>query len=264
MGAGELRTIAVIIPSRPQPLQEAFLTRAVGGIRAQTALTSLRARVLVGIDRGQTLPVAIAERLGIEAVQSEGQSQALACNAAAREIGDAELVAFLEDDDEWLPHYLEQALEALEHAPFVSSTQLEVDAGGLVIRINDFATPSGWLMDRRVWETVGPFDPQFRYHLDNDWLGRLADRGFDRVHLVEATAPVDPSVAAQVRPWLANVVALGGGRVQLLRHAHATPLVRRLVHPGSGMARIAADPRTGGRSESETQELLRRYGRIPW
>jgi hypothetical protein len=42
------------------------------------------------------------------------------------------------------------------------------------------------------------------------------------------------------------------------------PLIRRLVHSGSGMARIAADPALQEVSRSESARVLARYGRIPW
>ena len=175
-----------------------------------------------------------------------------------------DFIAFLEDDDEWRPPFLGVALPALEQAPFVSSTQLEIHPNGEVVCINDFPTPSGWIMRRAVWEAIGGFDETYRFHLDNEWLGRLADVKIPRIHLVESTAPTIPSLLSTLRPRLHRALTFSGGCVTLRRHQYPAPLVRRMVHRGSGMAQIQLDPEKRAVSDAENQRLIDRFGRVPW
>ena len=116
------------------------------------------------------------------------QGQAAAINAAMAEAR-GDYLAILEDDDCWRPNFIEHGLRAIGEYDFVSSNQLEVPPGGDAGRINDFPTPSGWFMRRDLWREIGGMDISYRYHLDNDWLGRLSDAGKRRLHLVEAAAP---------------------------------------------------------------------------
>ncbi|MGZ5662480.1 MAG: glycosyltransferase [Usitatibacter sp.] len=258
-------SLAVVVPSRHQPQQTAFLERSVGSVRAQGASADFDVCVIVGIDAGETARMApLAERLGLRLAESPLASQAAALNAALA-VSDSDFVAFLEDDDVWHPRYLHAAQRALSMgAAFVSSTQLEVDENDVVLRINDFPTPSGWFMTRAAFEAVGPFDESYRFHLDNEWLGRLGESGVERLHLVESTAPVETRFLSQVRPWLLNAITLSGGHCRLARHDLPIPLVRRLVHSESGMARMARDPQLAEVSRGEAARLQARFGRIPW
>lgn len=232
-------------------------------MQAQTARDRLRIEVLVGIDLGADPPVLEGFDFPVRIVNGSARSAQAALNsAAARATG--EYIAFLEDDDVWEPDHLEMSLRALQHCAFVSGTQLEVDPEGTVVRINDFPTPTGWVMPRSTWEQVGPFDPDYRMHQDNEWLGRMAEHGIGRAHLVESTAPISVHVARQVRPWLANVIDLGGGNVHLERHDSPKPLIRRLVHSDSNMHLISINAEAKALSEADYIRLIQRYGRIPW
>jgi hypothetical protein len=253
----------VIVPSRTQPNQQIFLTRAIRSIAQQGARSMLQIEVIVGLDTGERLPELDYCGMSVRPVRASSRSQAAALNAAAAAIT-GEYIAFLEDDDQWHPQHIDVAIGHLAHVGFISGTQLEVAASGAVIRINDFATPSGWVMSRSTWEAVGPFNEGFRYHLDNEWLGRLAERAVPRVHVVESTAPVSLEAARAVRPWLANVLLFGGKYVALARHTAPVPLVLRLVHNASGMARIIQDKTASDLSAHEIATLQERFGRIPW
>lgn len=256
------KRLAVIIPSRSSPSQASFLSRAISSIRAQTAQRYCAIEVLVCLDKGESAP-ALPQQLDVRFIEAASSGQAAALNAGAAQAS-ADYLAFLEDDDRWHPQRLAYALQVLEHADFTSSTQLEVDENETIVRINDFPTPSGWLMPLSSWHRVGQFDASFRWHLDNEWLGRLGASGLRRVHLVEATAPVQPQFAAQVRPWLLNCFQLGGPQVSLARHPLLVPLVTRLIHGNSGMATIERDPRAGSVSKAEIERLIGMYGRFPW
>ena len=229
---------------------------------AQKSSTAVEVEIAVGVDPDAEAP----ERLSapfIHVVRSASASQASALNSAAARF-DHDFIAFLEDDDEWRPQFLDVAIRALEQAPFVSSTQLEIQPTGEVVCINDFPTPSGWIMRRAVWEQVGGFDETYRFHLDNEWLGRLADAKIARIHLVESTAPILPGLLATLRPRLHRAVTFSGECVTLRRHRYAVPLVRRMVHRGSGMAQIQLDPEKRAVSNAEIQRLIDRFGRLPW
>lgn len=260
--------LLVLVPSRlgRDRSGRLFLTGALESIAAQARVLdgSVAIAASIGIDPGSTVPADLALPQWATISEGASRSQAAAINAAAMSL-DHDLVAILEDDDRWLPGHLAVGLAAIrDHdLDFVSSTQLQVDHDGDAISIFDFPTPSGWVMRREVWESVGGFDTGYRYHLDNDWLGRLAAQGFSRGHLVEATAPIDPRWMA-VRPWLHSVLANGGPRSSIVRHDEPAPLVRRTVHDGSGMATLASDAAAKAKSEAEYERLARRYGRIPW
>ena len=260
------RSLTVIIPSRSQPRQAQFLERAAASIRAQTAISNFDLAILIGVDKGEAagLQGGIARSLNLNVIESRGRSQAAALNAVIR-CADSEFVAFLEDDDLWHPHYLEFAETALTSGTaFVSSTQVEFDESDTLLRINDFPTPSGWIMPLSTLRKVGEFNEEYRFHLDNEWLGRLSETKLSRVHLVEATAPLDPRQIAQVRPWLFNVIQWGGGFTRLGRHALPYPLIRRLVHSESGMGQISTNASYQEISKKECSQLQSRFGRMPW
>lgn len=257
-----VKRLAVVIPSKSRPLQAGFLERAISSIIAQTARRELAMEVLVSIDNGESAP-ALPLQPGVRIIEAKSRGQAAALNAGAAH-ANADYLAFLEDDDHWHPERIAYALQALDKADFTSTTQLEVNESGVVARINDFPTPSGWVMPISTWRRVGEFDETFRWHLDSEWLGRLGQSGLSRVHLVEATAPVEPRLMGPVRPWLLNCVRFGGPRVSIGRHPLPTPLVIRLIHPNSGMAFIEQDQQAAGVSSAECQQLMDKYGCLPW
>jgi hypothetical protein len=266
-------SVGVIIPSRLQHVTAGpqtdryFVDRAITSALDQIAVAEGRARLtfIIGIDVDADIPPRLAEASDIVWARSADRSQAGALNAGIDATEDHfDYIAFLEDDDFWDRHYLTWALNSLRRYDFVSTTQLEVDENGKIMRINDFPTPSGWMMPTPTLRRVGRFDLTMRWHLDNEWLGRLSESGVKRCHLVDALAPATLAMAEQVRPWIANVVRFGGGNLELQRHTMLAPLVTRLVHAGSGMARIAADPVLTEQSAAEYAVLMRRYGRIPW
>lgn len=266
-----MTTISVVLPSLlkkftdPRQSGRLFVEQAVASIRAQTAANRVTFQIILGLDAGagSQVPAGLAERLGIAFAESGGRSVTAALNAAARQCT-GDYVAFLEDDDQWHPLFVETALAALQQSDFVSSTQLEVTEQGEVIRIVDFPTASTWLMTRKTWETVGAFDESYRIHHDNEWLGRLGDSKCRRVHLVEATAPVIPDIVTPIRPWLSAVLKLGGPSVRLLRHGLPWPLVLRLVHQSSVMQQVEDNSSYLECSQREHGLLQHTFGRVPW
>jgi len=259
------QSILVIVPSRLRRRDDGtfLFERAIRSIFNQTAAKGISIDVVVGVDPGSEIPNVPSLPQNVRFTHAQKASQAAALNASAGSL-DHTYLAVLEDDDEWHPEFLRVALEALKQLEFVSSTQLMVDTKGEVVCILDFPTPSGWVMERRIWHTVGPFDETYRFHLDNEWLGRLAEAGFKRGHLVEATAPIKAEWLKKMRPELYRVVELGGPAVTFARHPFLTPLVRRLEHEASGISLIYTDPSAREQSETEQARLQKRFGRIPW
>lgn len=258
--------LSILIPSRSRPRQTEFLERCLASIAAQEG-HPFDIQIVLGLDPDIEPPRITLPELdrAIQWVNASQASQAAALNVCAAQVS-GDYVAILEDDDTWEPPRLALSAPFLNEFDFLSSTQLERDDTGTVIRINDFATPSGWLMTREVFEQTGLFNEHFRLHLDNEWLGRLRRlrRGnVKRAHLVESTAPVNQLITQQVRPWLFMVTHFSGG-AQLVRHALSVPLINRAVHDTSGMSRIARDPAMAQRSEDEYAELRARFGHIPW
>lgn len=265
-----MKTLSVLIPSRAGPRQHEFLMRATQSVLFACQGEPWDPEIIIGLDPDVTAHSDFGNFVWAEA---DKPSQAAALNACAAK-ATGEYLAVLEDDDWWHPCRLAAAKSFLSEFDFLSSTQLEVtdfdgSAAPKTVRINDFATPSGWLMTRRCWEIVGPFNEDYRYRLDNEWLGRLGNSGLKRAHLVECTAPADLATCMDVRPWLANVIKYGRKGFEhvapvLRRHTEAYPLVTRLVHPESGMGQLERDPQKASVAQREEMQLRYRFGYIPW
>ena len=253
--------LSVLIPSRSNEMQISFLTRCINSVRSQTIYELFDVRFIVGVDIGEKIQENLLVILGAQCVESESKSQAGALNACIREVTDG-YVAFLEDDDEWMPFYLECAIQALNENGFVSSTQAEYNENDILVKINDFPTPSGWMMPYSTLSRVGLFNEQFRFHLDNEWLGRLSETKILRVHLMESTAPIEDFQF--VRPLLLNLINEPSKCCQLVRHFSPYPLVKRLLHTKSGMYQIQTNAAFRDLSRHEKAVLKSRFGRVPW
>lgn len=245
--------VSVIIPSRLQinsrdPDGKLWLNRALEAVLTQSIIDDLEWEIVVGLDPSKSPPTG---SFPVKWVNASMPSQANAVNAAV-DASSGELLAFLEDDDYWLPDRLEYGLSCLDQCELVTSNQTEVTDDGAFVRINDCPTPSGWLLRRKTWKSLGPFDATYRFHLDTEYLGRINAAGLRRIHLVEA--------GAGRRPWLDHVSRFS----QILQTKHAKPLVERTVNPGGGMSLIRRDALAGQQSQKEYQRLAKRYGTIPW
>ena len=255
--------INVIIASKKQKKQIEFLTRAIASVQKQNKPEKSKIFVTVAVDRDCELGKSTLDKLDVKCVVSKGSTQAAALNKAIDTVKDG-YVAFLEDDDQWEQNYLQNAFKYLEESEFISSTQAEYNENGVFVRINDFPTPSGWFMHAKTLHRVGRFNEEFKFHIDNEWLGRLKQKSVKRVHLIEATAPVNELYCRQVRPWLSNIINFSEGLCVLKRHTSPYPLVRRLIHKNSGMASIARDHNLQRISTTEQIRLRQIFGTIPW
>ena len=260
-----MKKLSVLMPSRLQARSpnRLFLEDAVSSILKQSVLHRYDVQIHIGLDAGMESPGCFAHEPKVKFCHSQGRSQACALNAAAAAI-DGDFVAILEDDDQWSPNFLEAGFLVLDHTDFVSSTQLEVEESGEIIGIVDYPTPSGWLMKRAVWDAVGGFNEAFQWHIDSEWLGRLSDTGFARGHLIEATAPLDEMLIADIRPHLSYYLLYSGANARLFRHSSPIPLISRLRHAGSGMDQIRKGGPVSDQSKNEYEEMRKTFGRIPW
>jgi glycosyltransferase involved in cell wall biosynthesis len=246
------KTVSVIIPTR---LEGSHLGSAIRSVLAQEGIAQADIQIIVGVDDGHG---ALFKRRypDIEMAESRGHSQAKALNAAIQQAR-GEYLAFLEDDDVWERTFLRTALTLLDQAGFVSSNQLEVNELGLVQQINDFPIPSGWVLRRKTFDTVGPFDETYRWHVDNEWLGRLGEAYITRIHLVESTASI-------ARPELAKLLCYARPQPRIIRHQYPVPMISRLVHSGSGKYRTTHDPALKAESDNEKARARKRFGHFPW
>lgn len=268
--------IAVCIPSRLQvnmasPVGNLYVQRAIGSVRRQTVAKDHDIRIIVGVDaKDGEAAGRLMSTLGISCVSQPAYGtppgQAAAANAAARSACDeADIIAFLEDDDLWHERKLEFQLAALDQGfEFVSCSQREIDEEGSYVRVNDFATPSGWLMPVQTWKDVGPFDESFKWHLDNAFLGVLNEKNKKRLHFAEMDAEkaIRNGDEFTLRPWLMTVSQFS--RVAMTTGVRE-PLVTRTINPRGGMTRIATDPVAAAESQNEHQRLWEKFGaRLPW
>lgn len=260
----------IIIPSRSQAKQQAFLQQCIHSVESQTVARDVAIRVIICCDPGYKKANIPSTALPLIITESPRPSQAAALNAGIAMV-ESDLVAFLEDDDQWCSQFLEISLQAqklLETSHgrngIISSTQLQVNELGAALGVNDYAIPSGWLMDCKTLAAIGGFDGSYRFHLDNDWLGRAALQRIPRFHLVESGASHSTESGHHLRVGLEKLLRNSADTCQLVRHHNPEPLIRRLVHSDSGMGRIHTDKIAGLISHQENTRLLMTYGRIPW
>lgn len=261
--------ISVVIPSRLQgekddPSSPWFVERAIACVLGQSVFQRGHVpEILIGVDPGMGTYAAARIAGKARICEASERLQAAALNAACAQLA-GDYVAFLEDDDLWEPRYLERALGQLGPFGFVSSTHLERTVQGVVVKIVDYATPSSWVMTRDTFDRVGDFDTSYRWHLDSEWIGRLNEQRIPRLHFVEATAPVELDAIRSTRPNLWNILVCAAEFCSFSRHESPWPLVMRTVHPGSGMAQIAASAAKQAQSKAEYARLIERYDNIPW
>ncbi len=262
-----LSTVSVIIPSRfdaaPGLNRGLWIERAIESIRSQQSDSPIQYEIVVGIDHSATIPPTIhsgKEPLRYARAAAEKRPcQAAAVNsavAAAR----GTVIAMLEDDDQWNSTRLATGLMALQNFDFVSSTQLEVDEDGNVLQVNDYATPSGWMFHRHVWNQVGPFNEAFMFHIDNEWLARLNASKFTRCHQVEAGFPLESEYIRINRPRLRELVMSVPEGSALVQHQSREPLVRRTINTNSRTSMIRTDSKSWAESEQERNRLFATYG----
>jgi len=199
--------VSVVVPTRNRP---AMLERALRSVLAQTFLDF----EVVVVDDGSTPPAAdVVERLCDPRLRllrfDPGRGAGAARNAGIAEAR-GEWIAFLDDDDEWLPEKLSVQMARVESASdprmaVVYSYCEHLDAtgkrrvrpkqplpegdvfAGLVKNLRA-RTPSVYLIKRSALVTVGGFDDVMPSADDLDLWFRLADAEFHFAAVLEPLA----------------------------------------------------------------------------
>jgi len=190
-------TVSVIVVTRDRPR---FLADALASVAAQERLPL---EVRIGDDGGGSA-AAVVEALPLLEVTllplGLGQPGAARNAAAAGARGD--VLAFLDDDDVWRPGHLEGLSQAFtdpevglawrdcdvvrervgEDGTRVALDQrtLARDWDDAIMRRDDYLPPSTLAVRRSLFESLGGFDPAFRYSEDWDLLLRVAAAGVVR------------------------------------------------------------------------------------
>ena len=196
--------VTVVIPTRNRPQ---LVVRAVASAFAQTHRPK---EVIVVVDGRDDATVSALAALGdlrlrtIVLPTSCGSNNARNQGAASAA---SEWIAFLDDDDEWLPQKLETQLTYAASADIVSSRFFSQSSHGTMIwpkrlpevgeRIGDYlfnrrsifngeaAIITSTLLVRRAVFDQMPFSTSLRRHQDTDWVIRAIDRGARAIYAPE-------------------------------------------------------------------------------
>jgi glycosyltransferase involved in cell wall biosynthesis len=203
------RRVSVIVPTRdrPQLLREALISiRALEG-------ADLSFEILVGDNGSMPETRTVVESFGARYLRAERAGAGAARNAALR-AATAPYLAFLDDDDLWLPAHVRSHLELLDSRPDLMAVV------GQIISTDTYRSPTGepWPRDlprngalfltmvagyfpqigatvarAAVRNSVGEFDESLIGDQDWDWHLRMANR-----HLVGFVSA--PCVLFRQRP----------------------------------------------------------------
>ena len=193
--------VSVIIPHYNRPER---IGRAIASVRSQT----LQPAEIVLVDdcskpecreelrrfEGAARIVWLCKNCGLANARNEG-ARAAQC----------ETIAFLDDDDEWLPEKLEKQWALLQANPSriastTASLVIDTNTGETMDVLHRHSAPSITLpmaleatpamvqtlvMRKSAFFAVGGFDSNFRYLEDQEFLIRLAASGIPNGHLAE-------------------------------------------------------------------------------
>ena len=192
-----LPSVGVIVATRDRPL---LLPDALASIRAQT-LTPLEVRIADNGDVPAHDTVEASGLLEVTVIPVAVRNPGAARNRAAAGAR-AEVLAFLDDDDRWLPGHLEglarafvdPAAGAAYRDSAVIRERVEPDGRRVelerrmiahdwdpgMMRENDYVPPSALAVRRSGFERLGGFDESFACSEDWDLLLRAAAGGAPR------------------------------------------------------------------------------------
>jgi len=186
-------TVAVIVATRNRPR---LLADALASVAAQRA-SPLEVRI--ANDGGVPVEDAVSASglLEVTVLPTEMGNAGAARNLAATGAR-ADLLAFLDDDDRWLPDHLEALMRAFREPAceiaFCDSAVVRerVEDDGRRVELGrrsiarpwdrptmseqSYVPPSALAVRRSLFEQLGGFDPAFRFSEDWDFLLRAAER----------------------------------------------------------------------------------------
>jgi hypothetical protein len=260
--------IGVIIPSRLAPRpggrelrdfgKELWLDGAMAGVVNQKGYNLDHWEMFVGVDPSAPVPVHIYDHATVVRGHLPGQASAVNEAAEIACLDDCDVLAFLEDDDCWHRRKSEIMLPFLEQAPFVSCSQslvrnLEPRSEVVtVVGINDYPTPSSWIMTAALWKRVGGFSTSYRWMVDMEWLGRLNQTKVKRIHLKERGQPRTGKLAHVATSSIVIETDL------------PECLVSRTVNDQGGMAAIQRGGGAAAEASAEVAMIREKFGDCPW
>ncbi len=228
--------VSVVIPTHNRA---ALVVRAIRSVLAQT-VSDVEVIVVDDASPDDT-PAAVAQiddpRLKFVRLAKNGH-QAHAANVGIAQAR-GEFVAFLDDDDEWLPNKLEAQLARLSEVPDASAVYCrcfvqtseglrpprpraglpEGDITDSLLRRSIVMTPSAYLVRRSVLLEVGGFDESIVHTLDIDLWLRMSQAGHHFAivpeplfiyHAESETPRLTTEAVAQLRGFLAIDRRWGG------------------------------------------------------
>jgi glycosyltransferase involved in cell wall biosynthesis len=187
------RRVSVIVPTRDRP---EMLRQALASIRALEG-PDLSFEILVG-DNGQDAQTRnVAEEFGAIYIPVLTKGAGAARNAGLR-AATGEFIAFLDDDDVWLPTHLKRHIEILDTQPDVEGVIGQIITTDLELRQSDAPWPNmlpddrdellktmlsgyypqigGTVARASVRDSIGLFDETLLGDQDWDWQLRIARR----------------------------------------------------------------------------------------
>jgi glycosyltransferase involved in cell wall biosynthesis len=246
--------VSVVIPTRDRP------ELVAGAVRSALRQEGARAEVCV-VDDGSAQPLALPadlvadERVALIRIES-GSGAATARNAGLAGTG-ADLVAFLDDDDVWLPGKLARQLDALraggpgtvmvacgfeawEGERLVAAVLPPADVNSGALLAHPCIWPSTVLARRSALAEAGGFDESLTRVEDWDLWLRIADLGtiatLPEVLVDRRWAPLAPHLAQAAR---AQIVPRIEARLDRLPRRDATRLrAARRCDDGVVLARL--------------------------
>lgn len=187
------RRVSVVVPTRNRPH---YLKQSLASIRAIEG-PDLDLEVIVADNGHVPQTCGMAESFGAKYITVGGEGASVARNAALK-VATGDYIAFLDDDDAWLPTHLRKHLEFLEQRPDMDAVIGQVISadpnlnpvgepwpaepipeGETLLRtmLSGYFPQIGSVVIRAcVPKTIGYFDERLIGGEDLDWLLRLARR----------------------------------------------------------------------------------------
>jgi hypothetical protein len=260
--------IGVIIPSRLAPRPggrelrdfgpELWLDGAMASVVNQRGYNVHDWEIFVGVDPGAVVPIHVYDHATVVRGQSAGQASGANEAAEVALLDGCDVLAFLEDDDRWHRRKSEIMLPHLEEAPFLSCTQRLIHDNGpvgeeaVVLGVNDYPTPSGWVLAASLWKRLGGFSTSFKWMPDMELLGRVNDLKVPRLHFKERGLP---------RVGKLNHVAL---HATIVETDVPECLVSRTVNSHGGIAMIERGGVPAAEATAEVAAIREKFGDCPW
>lgn len=223
------------MPDNSLPLISVVMAVYNGAAFLRDALESVRRQTyphleLVVVDDGSTDESGVIARSFCPAHYVHQANRGIAASRnRGLTLAAGEVVAFLDQDDTWAADKLARQLEYLNDHPDVSivlAKERLVFAEGyhssywanhrLMAEDHVSVVPGAWLVRKRLFAQVGPFDGGFKIADDFDWLMRLLDSGarygvvedtllFKRLHDANASARIDVARAEILATMRASI-----------------------------------------------------------